>query len=1031
MRKQANLTAVLILLCLLVSIAPFHQPLAGESDSRPPSSPSPFSTGVVFVPNSGQFHESVSFRADLGRSVLWFTHQAVYFQMFENNSETTKRQLSPHLEFDADEISSTANYRLIRLETVDANSSPVVVAEGNAAGVYNYLIGSDPQNWITGVAGSNQIRYQEVYPGIDMVFRNSDGKLEYDFILQPGADPGDIRLRYSGIEGLQVSNSNQLVISTAYGDIVEQAPVSFQGPEENLSKIATSFELRGNNEFGFKVATEYDRSQTLTIDPVLGFSTYLGGGANDFARDIAIDEDGYSYVTGNLKSVDFPVENAFQGTYQGQSTGNFDAFVLKVSRGGDTLVYSTYLGGTDGDDKGFGVQVDGSGAAYVTGVTASTDFPTASPLQGSNAGGQDAFVLKLNATGDALTYGTYIGGTGNDVGIGCVLGPGDVLHLAGHTASSDFPIAGTPYADTTTGVRDGFFLTLSADGSTLDYSTYFGGTDADYGVDVVLDGASRACVVGYTASSDFPVVNAAYGTFAGGNHLGDAFVLRFAADGSALDFSTYLGGAQDDFGLAIDVDSLNNVIVTGYCYSSDYPTVAAYDALFEGTYKGVLTKLDSTGAVVFSTYLGGSGDDAFAAIEVIPNGLIFLTGNTTSFDFPLEEAIDPVFSGGTDAFVLCMDADGTALSYSTFLGGGGYDFGYGLKADTGQNVFLAGYTNSDDFTVVGPLQDSLEGAYDVVLLRLDWLEYICVDSDNDGYGDPGHPENLCPDDNCPTAHNPLQADTDSDGAGDACDNCNGLANPGQEDYDGDGIGDACDECTDFDGDGFGDPGFGNTTCPDDNCPDVANPGQEDIDGDGIGDACDECTDTDGDGYGDPGYPANTCTIDNCPDIANPLQEDADGDGIGDSCDICVNVFNPDQEDYDDDGIGDSCDFCTDFDEDGYGNPGFPANTCDEDNCPFTFNPDQADADSNGVGDVCDAGCCVGATRGNMDGDVADEITVSDLVYLVDYLFNFGPPPPCLEEANINATPDENPDIADLVYLVGYMFSGGDPPAPCP
>lgn len=228
-------------------------------------------------------------------------------------------------------------------------------------------------------------------------------------------------------------------------------------------------------------------------------------------------------------------------------------------------------------------------------------------------------------------------------------------------------------------------------------------------------------------------------------------------------------------------------------------------------------------------------------------------------------------------------------------------------------------------------------------------------------------------------------DVDGDGVCEGLDNCPEIFNPDQADADGDGVGDLCDDC-----------------------PDDYDPGQEDTDGDGVGDACD-----------------------NCPNDFNATQQDADSDGIGDVCDNCFSIYNPLQTDADNDTIGDSCDTCTDTDGDGWGNPGFPANTCPDDNCPYAYNPGQEDSDGDGIGDACDSGCCVDPIRGNVDGDAGEEVNITDLTYLVDYLFRSGYPPPCPEEGNVDGDPGKSINIADLTYLVDYLFGGGPSPAPCP
>ncbi len=1003
-----------------------YSPLYAESRLHQPLATSP---PLVFIPNLGQFSESAQFRADVGSATVWFTGADIYYQFARYNSSTMSQNNFEPYSTHLPEKPVLVDYSLVKVSFVGANPTPALSGYDQSDFYTNYFFGSDPNQWQRNVPTYSSIIHENLYQGIDLVYHSNNGALEYDFVVAPGADPNQVTIHLDGIDNLSVDSQGRLVIQSEFGTVIENPPIVYQTIGNSRTIVESAFRLKSNNTFSFDLIGQYDPDQPLTIDPVLEYSTLYGGSGSDFCRGLTVDAIGALYATGSTVSPDFPYVNPYDSTYNGGAPVGEDVFVLQLNAVGSAVVFATYIGGTDGDDRALDIEVDSAGNISVVGVSTSTDFPVQNYIQSTNNGGEDAIIFQLSPTGDSLQFSSYLGGGSNEGASALALDTAGNIIFVGNTESNNFAINGPPLDNTLGGTQDGFFSKINPFTGLILFSSYYGGSDIDAITDIfVLD--SEIYMTGYTRSTDFPLASAWDVDFNGGSSLGDLFITKLTLTGDSILYSTYIGAGNDDIPLSIVADSAHNMFLTGYTYSATFPTVNAFDASFNGELDGFALKMSSAGdSLLYSTFLGGTYWDFATRIDIDKSGYAYIVGTTASNDYPTAYALDVFHNGNYDVFVTCLAEAGDTLVYSTFIGSLGYEFCYGLDVDTAQNAYIGGYTSLKTFPTVNPLQDSLNGDYDMFLSKVAIDQFVCVDSDNDGWGDPNHPENNCPDDNCPNTFNPDQLDSDGDGVGDVCDNCPDIYDPLQTDIDLDGIGDSCDVCVDPDGDGFGSPGYSITTCPIDNCPTVANPGQEDADNDGIGDACDECTDTDGDGFGNPGFPANTCPTDNCPLIPNPLQEDVDSDGVGDVCDNCPSLTNPLQEDADVDNVGDICDSCTDTDGDGFGNPGFPANTCPVDNCPLAYNPGQEDADGNGIGDVCDVGCCVGASRGNVDADPQDEIFVSDLTFLVQFLFSGGTAPSCNEEADVNG--NGNIDVEDVTFLVRYLFNGGPLPPACP
>jgi hypothetical protein len=594
-----------------------------------------------FIANQGQADPQVRFYARRGGSAFFFTREGLVLTLSEAGAEGRTEAAGREASGPGPGPASRRGVA-VRLTPVGLAPGVKLEAVEPLPGRVNYFIGNDPQKWRTEIPTYRAVVYREAYPGIDLKFYGNGRQLEYDIIVRPGADPAKVKFRCQGVRGLEVTPAGDLALKLpGGGELVQKKPLIYQEIGGQRQVRAGRFQVqraRDGYGYGFTLAA-YDPRHPLIIDPVLIYSTYLGGGLNDYGRGIAVDGAGCAYVTGYTDSPNFPNQNQYQG-----DQGGIDAFVTKLSAGGNALVYSTYLGGGEGD-YGRAIAVDGAGCAYVTGYTYSTNFPTHNPYQGDQAF-TDAFVTKLSAGGNALAYSTYLGGDGNDYGYGIAVDGAGCAYVTGHTSGTGTFPTQNPYQGYQ-GYRDAFVTKLSAGGNALAYSTYLGGSSGnDYGYGIAVDGAGCAYVTGETYSIDFPTQNPYQGDQGGT----DAFVTKLSAGGNALAYSTYLGGSGEDSGHAIAVDRAGCAYVTGETYSSDFPTRNPHQG-DQGGIDAFVTKLSAGGnALAYSTYLGGGMNDYGWGIAVDGSGCAYVTGETYSSDFPTRNPYQGDQEGG-DVFV--------------------------------------------------------------------------------------------------------------------------------------------------------------------------------------------------------------------------------------------------------------------------------------------------------------------------------------------------------------------------------------------
>ncbi len=663
-----------------------------------------------------------------------------------------------------------SDMRAVTIRLPGANPNARMVGLGELPGKVNYLIGSDPSAWRTGMPLFSRVQVKEIYPGIDLVYYCGQQQLEYDFTIAPHADPNVISLHVEGADQLQVDAQGDLVLKVGDAEIRQHKPVIYQEVQGTMKPVVGGYRLLDKHTAGFWVA-DYNHNLPLVIDPELGFSSFLGGSALDVAWSVALDPTGDIYVAGETVSSDLrraaTNSTAYQTNYAGGTiAGRGDAFVAKFDNT-NALIYLTYLGGS-GDDGALGLAVDSLGNAYITGYTGSTNFPKAnlSLIQPAISGVADpvyniypvdAFVAKLGPAGTNLLDSTYLGGGYVDEGVGVALDALTNVYVVGLTESTNFPVTNAVqnYLGSTTNgqwqyltyvgvtnlylgaTANAFVTKIKSDWSALQYSTYLGGSNIDYGEGISADAAGNACVVGFTTSPNFLTTTNTLLQYSGnqtnfvlGQTTYDGFVTMFDPTGTNLLYSTYLGGSGNEIAYGVVLNTNDDAYVVGMSASTNFyvttttnnlpskvspfatnvfVTVIATNGLVTlNTTNGPVIVTNSP-AIKYSTVFGGDGVDIGYSIAMDASGNTFVIGSTTSAtDFPTTNVFNSN-AGGSDAFITALNTNLTTFLYSFYFGGSQNDYGYSIAVDSGDNVYIVGGTSSTDFRTYSAFQSQYGG----------------------------------------------------------------------------------------------------------------------------------------------------------------------------------------------------------------------------------------------------------------------------------------------------------------------------------
>jgi hypothetical protein len=680
--------------------------------------------GKYFTENHGQVgSDEVKFYIQ-GQGV-WFTNSGIIFVVKEplatashkfNKFESSINELNRGAIKTPTQKSAT-----VRLDFLNCND---VVLKGQQELPHksNFFYGNDSSKWCTSVPNYQKLIFPNIYDKIDLVYYFNEDDLKYDLNVHKGGNPGDIVFKITGAEKLSINSEGDIKITTEVNNIFDRDLFVYQEDHDKKVKVPAKFKMFDSDCYGFEISGVYDRDRSLIIDPLI-YSTYIGGNEVEYAYDVELDNNNNLIIVGQTNSTDFPKENAFQS----QFNGYYDTFVLKLNSDGTSLLFSSYIGGSENESIA-ACDLDSNGYIYVTGWTWSDDFPITPNAYNSTINIQDAFVCRLNPTGTELNYSTYVGGGILDWGSDIIVNDEGIAYVIGSTISPDFPTTPGSYDQEYNWTGDTFVFGLESDGSKLNCSTFIGGDSnagyGDQGFGITLDNNNNVCITGITQSLDFPTTEDAFDrNYNSGQTTQSSaiFISKFNAGLTRLLHSTFFEGSGNDWVSNIFIDSENNTYITGQSTSDDFPVTAdAFDSSLNGMNDGFITKFNwNLTDLLYSTFFGGNDYERVDGAAFDQNNNIIMVGWTTSIDFPVTEgAHDTTFNGISDLFITVMNLDSGSLLYSSYLGGSQVEYTYCTTFDRFGFVYMAGLTLGGFPTTPGCYKPNyIGGPYDAFALK--------------------------------------------------------------------------------------------------------------------------------------------------------------------------------------------------------------------------------------------------------------------------------------------------------------------------